>query len=57
MSILIIGFLATMIFGFSRGQQTEKQLQDARDSLFPASKLSQKALTAFDEQANFTWML
>lgn len=51
--ILIIGYFISMIFGFSRGVQTESLLLDVSNSLFPASQQSQAALTAFKEQIKF----
>jgi methyl-accepting chemotaxis protein len=51
--ILIIGYFISMIFGFSRGIQTESLLLDVSNSLFPASQQSQAALTAFKEQIKF----
>ncbi len=50
LSILILGYFVTMMFGFVSGQRTEGHLLSASDSLFPASISSQNALTAFREE-------
>ncbi len=49
-SILIAGYLFSMVFGFLLGKQTESRLIVASQSAFPASQKSQAALTAFEEQ-------
>ena len=50
MVILVVGFFTSMMFGFIRGQQTEKRLFIISECLFPASQRIQSALTAFNEQ-------
>ncbi|MCP5046181.1 MAG: response regulator [bacterium] len=49
LSILIIGYLATMIFGFIRGREAEVRLNRVSESLFPAALESKAALTRFNE--------
>ncbi len=50
-SVLIVGYAFSMVFGYTRGQETEAQLDHVADSLFEAAMSSQVALAAFDEQA------
>src|SRR4030042_2126537 len=50
LGILILGYFISMVFGFVSGQQTEIRLYNVSESLFPATKHSQAALTAFSEQ-------
>ncbi len=49
-SILIIGYLFSMLLGYFSGQKTEVRLQNVSDHNFPASMESQAALTAFNDQ-------
>lgn len=51
LGILIIGYFTSNIFGFINGRKTNSSLMAVSDYVFPASRLSQKALTAFNEQA------
>ncbi|MGE0086324.1 MAG: methyl-accepting chemotaxis protein [Desulfococcaceae bacterium] len=50
LSILIIGYFASMIFGFVQGRQTELRLHGVSDYMFPAAVQSQLALSAFNDQ-------
>lgn len=50
LSILILGYLFSMIFGFLLGKQTESRLTSVSECAFPASQLTQASLTAFKEQ-------
>ncbi len=50
LSILIIAYFVSMLVGFVLGQKTETRLHDVSEYLFPATKLSQSALVAFEEQ-------
>ncbi len=50
LSILIIGYFASMVFGYLNGKNTEGRLYTVSESVFPATRLSQTAQTAFDEQ-------
>ena len=50
LSILILGYFISMVFGFINGQRVESRLYDVSESLFPATQHSQTALTAFTEQ-------
>ncbi len=50
LSILLIGYSASMIFGIVLGQHTETRLSTVETSLFPAAMQSQKALSAFNNQ-------
>ena len=50
LSILILGYFISMVFGFVNGQRAESRLYDVSESLFPATQQSQAALTAFTEQ-------
>lgn len=50
LSILIIGYFASMIFGYSNGKQTENRLYNVSESVFPATRYSQTALNFFGEQ-------
>jgi len=47
---MIIGYLASMIFGFFLGIETESRLKHASNSVFPAALLSKAVLTEFNEQ-------
>ncbi|MBT8341401.1 MAG: HAMP domain-containing protein [Desulfatitalea sp.] len=49
-SIMIMGYLFSTTFGFWLGRQTETRLSSVSQSIFPASYLSQAALTTFKEQ-------
>ncbi len=50
LGILIFGYFLSMVFGFLNGAHTESRLNGVSEYLFPASKQSQIALTAFNEQ-------
>ncbi len=50
LSVLILGYFISMMFGFVNGIRTESRLSGASEYIFPASKHSQTALTAFNEQ-------
>lgn len=50
LSILVIGYLVSMVFGFVLGQYTELRLHDVEESMFPAAIQSQQALSAFNNQ-------
>ncbi|MFH2044543.1 MAG: methyl-accepting chemotaxis protein [Pseudomonadota bacterium] len=50
MSILVIGYFLTMVFGFGMGARMESRMLSVSDYLFPASNLAQEALTAFKDQ-------
>jgi methyl-accepting chemotaxis protein len=50
LSILILGYFMSMVFGFITGKNAESSLFYVSECIFPASKHSQQALTAFDEQ-------
>jgi len=49
-SILIIGYMFSMVFGFVRGKQSETGLFNVSESWFPATQHSQSAVTGFNEQ-------
>jgi methyl-accepting chemotaxis protein len=50
LSVLALGYFATMAVGFILGKQTETRLFSASDTLFPASTFSKSALSSFKEQ-------
>ncbi|BBO69695.1 hypothetical protein DSCA_36250 [Desulfosarcina alkanivorans] len=50
LSLLVLGYFGTMIFGFIDDKASEKQLNIISEYIFPSSKLSQEALAAFNEQ-------
>ncbi|MFO7558452.1 MAG: PAS domain-containing sensor histidine kinase [Desulfobacterales bacterium] len=50
LSILVFGYLISMVFGFVNGQKIESSLNIASEHLFPAARQSQLALLAFKEQ-------
>ncbi len=50
LSILIIGYFISMVFGFYLGRQTEMRLHRVSASLFPAARESHAALAAFRQQ-------
>ncbi|MCP4352989.1 MAG: hypothetical protein GY795_46660 [Desulfobacterales bacterium] len=52
-SMLVISYFVSMAVGFFLGQHTEKHLYNVSEYLFPATKLSQQALTAFDKQMDY----
>jgi len=49
-SILIISYFVSMALGFTLGKKTEAQLYDMSEYLFPATQLSQQAITLFNRQ-------
>ncbi|MBI9092522.1 MAG: methyl-accepting chemotaxis protein [Desulfobacterium sp.] len=49
-SIALMGYFASMAFGFFIARQTESRLMTVSEYLFPASRFSQAAVTAFDNQ-------
>ncbi|MCP4114732.1 MAG: hypothetical protein GY737_04880, partial [Desulfobacteraceae bacterium] len=49
-SIALLGYFASMAFGFFIAKQTESRLITVSEYLFPASRFSQEAVTAFDNQ-------
>ena len=51
LSIMVIGYLASMIFGFILGIDIESRLHRVSESVFPAAMQSKAALTGFKEQA------
>ncbi|MBF0224757.1 MAG: response regulator [Desulfobacterales bacterium] len=53
LSILILGYLISMVFGFFLGRETEQRLYQVSESLVPASHQSQLALNAFKEQIKY----
>ena len=53
LSILIVGYLGTTLFGFVLGERTEARLQDVSEAMFPAAIQSQLALSAFNEQITY----
>jgi len=50
LSILVFGYLISMVFGFVNGQKIESSLNIVSEHLFPAARQSQLALLAFKEQ-------
>jgi signal transduction histidine kinase len=52
LSILVIGYAAWMIRGFSHGQETLSRLTLVHEQIFPAAMLCKMALTDFNEQIN-----
>ncbi len=50
LSLLLLGYSGTMLFGFVRGSETRELLMGHADQGFPAAVESQAALTAFKEQ-------
>ncbi|MGD9161549.1 MAG: HAMP domain-containing methyl-accepting chemotaxis protein [Desulfobacteraceae bacterium] len=50
LSILVLGYFATMAVGFILGQRNEISLLSVSESLFPASMSGQNALAAFREE-------
>jgi PAS domain-containing protein len=53
LSILILGYLFSMVQGFMLGRQTESRLEFVSGSLFPASQKCSSALSAYKEQIKF----
>jgi len=51
-SILMIGYFFSMLYGFIRGAHTELRLNSISTELFPMTMLSQNALSSFNEQIN-----
>jgi K+-sensing histidine kinase KdpD len=51
LSIMVTGYLASMIFGFILGIEIESRLNRVSESVFPAAMESKAALTGFKEQA------
>jgi PAS domain S-box-containing protein len=50
LSILVFGYLISMVLGFVLGQTMESRLNIVSEHLFPAARQSQLALLAFKEQ-------
>jgi len=50
LSILLLGYFASMVVGFLRSEVTSTRLAVVSESLFPAAVQSQIALTAFKEE-------
>ncbi|UCH95788.1 MAG: HAMP domain-containing protein [Candidatus Aminicenantes bacterium] len=50
LSIMIIGYLVWMIFGFFRDQRTLSRLHIVQENVFPAAMQSKAALTKFNDQ-------
>ncbi len=50
LSILILGYFVSMVLGYVNGKNTEASLVHVSEYVFPATKLSQAAVTAFEEQ-------
>ncbi|MDY0091278.1 MAG: methyl-accepting chemotaxis protein [Candidatus Vecturithrix sp.] len=50
LSILLLGYCASMVLGFVLGQRTETRLYGVETSWFPAAMQSQQALSAFNNQ-------
>jgi len=50
LSVLIAGYLTSMLLGFASGQVTETRLNDISEYLFPITIQSNKALQKFNEQ-------
>lgn len=53
LSILVIAYFGTMLFGFFIGNASENRLQNVSENIFPAAMESQIALSAFDEKIRF----
>ncbi len=49
-SILMLGYFGSMILGLINGRNTNSQLVNVSEYIFPASRQSQVALTSFKEQ-------
>lgn len=50
LSLMLVGYTVTMVFGFLRGDETRERLSTLAQEGFPAAIESQAALTAFKEQ-------
>ncbi|WP_300671853.1 methyl-accepting chemotaxis protein [Desulfoluna sp.] len=48
--LALMGYFVSMAFGFFIARQTDSKLVTVSDYLFPASRFSQAAVTAFDDQ-------
>lgn len=53
LSILIIGYFFSMLFGYTNGKETEKRIFNVSEYRFSATQFSQGALTTFNEQLKF----
>jgi methyl-accepting chemotaxis protein len=49
LSLMLLGYFVSMIFGFFSGQQTESRLHRVSECLFPAVRESQTALSTFNQ--------
>jgi methyl-accepting chemotaxis protein WspA len=49
LSLMILGYFISMVFGFIYGRRTESRLYDVSEYVFPAGRQSQVALTAFNQ--------
>ncbi len=50
LSILVFGYLFSMVFGFFLGQYTESRISNVSEYLIPSAKQSRLAFVTFDEQ-------
>ena len=50
---LLLGYTFSMVFGFVRGRETESRLSEVSEAWFPATRMSQTAVTSFNEQIKF----
>jgi PAS domain S-box-containing protein len=53
LSILVFGYMISVVLGFVLGQKMESRLNIASEHLFPATRQSQLALLAFKEQIKY----
>ncbi|RJP78446.1 MAG: PAS domain S-box protein [Desulfobacteraceae bacterium] len=53
LSILVFGYMISIVLGFVLGQNMETRLNIASEHLFPATRQSQLALLAFKEQIKY----
>lgn len=50
LGILILGYFASNVFGYINGRKTDSRLRHVSEYIYPASRLSQNALTFFNDQ-------
>lgn len=49
LSLMILGYLVSMVYGFMSGRRAESRLYDVSEHLFPAFRQSQVALSSFNQ--------
>ena len=54
--IIILGYFISVMVGISLGLKTENKLSHTSDVLFPATRLIEKAVSAFDKEVKLYFL-